>query len=123
MLSFRFKNAFLAVSMLAVLLVGSSFAAWGQSVSGQITGSVTDPSDAAVAGASVVVTNTGTGVSVSAVTNSSGVYNVPALQVGTYDISITAAGFSKALLKGFVVVADRVAAANFKLRIAGWGRD
>ena len=93
MLSFRFKNAFLAVSMLAVLLVGSSFAAWGQSVSGQITGSVTDPSDAAVAGASVVVTNTGTGVSVSAVTNSSGVYNVPALQVGTYDISITAAGF------------------------------
>jgi hypothetical protein len=118
MLSFRFKNAFLAVSMLAVLLVGSSFAAWGQSVSGQITGSVTDPSDAAVAGASVVVTNTGTGVSVSAVTNSSGVYNVPALQVGTYDISITAAGFSKALLKGFSVVADRVAAANFKLRIA-----
>jgi len=115
MLSFRFKHLVRAVSM----LMCGSFAASGQSVSGQITGTVTDPSGAAITGAKVTVTNTGTRVSVSAATNSSGVYNAPALQAGVYNISVTATGFSKAVLTGFRVVVDRVAAADFKLQVEG----
>jgi len=101
----------------ATLVLCGTPAAWGQSVSGEITGLVTDPSGAAISGAKVVVTNTTTGVSLSAATNSSGVYHAPALQAGTYDISVAASGFSKDLLKGFRVEVDRVAAANFKLQI------
>src|SRR2546430_16616746 len=61
----------------------------------QITGTVTDPSGAAVSGAQVTLTNVGQGTTRTANANSSGEYFFPALAVGSYDMTVTAQGFKK----------------------------
>jgi hypothetical protein len=59
-----------------------------------LTGRLTDPSGAAIAGAHIVFTNEATGVKTQYGTSSVGVYVAP-LPTGTYDISVDAAGFEK----------------------------
>jgi hypothetical protein len=61
----------------------------------QITGTVTDPSGAAVPGAQVTLRNVGQGTTRTANANSSGDYFFPALPVGSYDMTVTAQGFKK----------------------------
>jgi hypothetical protein len=60
-----------------------------------LTGTVTDPSGAVIAGAEVVVTNVATGMTARAETNAEGIYRVPFLRPGTYRVTITAAGFKR----------------------------
>jgi len=74
-------------------------AAWAQDT-GSITGTVKDPSGAAVAGATVVISSLDHGINRQTVTNSSGEYNQSALPGGTYDIIVTASGFKKYQAKG-----------------------
>jgi Carboxypeptidase regulatory-like domain len=84
----------LAVLVVAALLVPSLMA---QSlVSGDITGTVTDPTGAVVAGATVTAKNTGTGQTVNTSSNGSGAYRFSLLPPGTYTITASAQGFSKA---------------------------
>src|SRR5581483_7131685 len=59
-----------------------------------ISGTVTDPSGAAVPNATVTAKNNGTGVTNSAKTNADGFYTIPNLLPGTYDVTTTASGFS-----------------------------
>ena len=61
---------------------------------GQITGLVTDPSGAVVAGASVGVTNQSTSVTRMTTTNADGYYVVPSLLPGTYDVTVSQTGFA-----------------------------
>src|SRR5207248_2938096 len=60
-----------------------------------ITGTVTDPSGAAVAGAQVTVTSVEQGTGRTATANSSGEYLFAALPVGSYNMTVTAQGFKK----------------------------
>jgi Carboxypeptidase regulatory-like domain len=66
-----------------------------QAVSGNIIGTVTDPSGAAVAGAQITITNIGTNASSQITTNDSGNYTAANLAAGSYSVSITAPGFQK----------------------------
>jgi hypothetical protein len=84
-------SQYLLGSCLAVLLCLSP--ALGQTVTGSITGQVTDPSGAVVVGATVTAENTATGVKTSAKTNASGVYTIRFLPIGTYKATIEANGF------------------------------
>ncbi len=63
---------------------------------GSIVGTVHDGTGAVVSGATVTVTNVGTGVVSTRTTNDSGDYEVPALRVGQYNVVITHEGFSPA---------------------------
>jgi hypothetical protein len=72
-------------------------AAWAQT--GSITGTVKDPSGAAIPGATVVVTSPDRGITRQMTTNSTGDYNESALPEGNYDIIVTAAGFKKYQVK------------------------
>ncbi|MDQ2975208.1 MAG: TonB-dependent receptor, partial [Acidobacteriota bacterium] len=67
-----------------------------QSINGRIVGTVTDPNGAAVAKASVSVTNEGTGAERTIEADDSGTYVVPELPVGLYTISVSAANFARA---------------------------
>jgi hypothetical protein len=67
--------------------------AFGQAVSGSITGLVTDASAAAVVGATVVVKNVGTSVATQVTTTDTGYYSVPNLIPGTYSVVAEAQGF------------------------------
>ncbi|HTS34546.1 MAG TPA: carboxypeptidase regulatory-like domain-containing protein [Candidatus Solibacter sp.] len=77
----------------ALLVVAFCGAAWAQT--GSITGTVKDPSGAAISGATVVVTSPERGITRTTTSNSTGEYNESALQPGSYDIIVTAAGFKK----------------------------
>lgn len=80
--------------VLGILIVLTfSVAGWAQT--GSITGTVKDPSGAAIQGATVVVASPDKGINREMQTNSSGDYNQSGLTPGTYDIIVTAAGFKK----------------------------
>ena len=96
------------------LLVGLCFLllllpATAQTTTGSIVGTVTDPSGAVLSGASVTVTNMGTGISVKTNTDSAGNYVVSPLLVGRYSVSVEAPGFKRAVASDITVnVQDRV---------------
>ena len=84
---------------------------------GQISGVVTDPSQAAVVGAKVAIKNTGTGAARQVVTGGAGQYQAVLLDPGTYDVSVSAAGFAEAVFTGLVVNVGSVADLNVALQV------
>jgi len=91
------------------LLVVSAALASAQEVRASITGIVTDPSGAPVAGASVTVTNVAQNVSVTTKTNESGNYVTPFLAPGTYRLTVEQSGFKKFVRENIVLQAlDRL---------------
>lgn len=87
-------------ALAAVLIV---LPAAAQEFRSTITGSVTDPTAATVAGAKVTATETSTGTKVQSVSDSSGLYTLPFLQPGTYDLSVQASGFKESVRKAIHV--------------------
>jgi len=87
---------------IGLLVATFSAAAWAQDT-GSITGTVKDPSGAAISGAAVVVSSPDHGINRQTITNSTGDYNESALPGGTYDVIVTAAGFKKFQAKGVIL--------------------
>jgi hypothetical protein len=87
------------VGFLAFLFLTSGVLLFGQA-SASINGRVTDQQGAVIPNAAVTVTNAAGGVLRSTVTNTEGLYNVPALVPGTYDIKSELQGFSTTERKG-----------------------
>jgi len=92
--------------------------ALGQTVTGSITGLVTDPSGAVVVGANVTAENTATGVKSATQTNGSGVYTIRFLPIGAYSLAIDAKGFSLARVDAFPLEIDQTAKVNVALKIS-----
>ena len=82
-----------AFFLTALLLSLGLSAAVAQLTTGTILGTVTDPAGAAVAKASIAATNTGTNIRATATTGSSGEYTISELQIGIYEVEVTAPGF------------------------------
>jgi hypothetical protein len=78
-----------------------------QQIFGAITGTVKDSSGAAVPSARVTVRNTATNIQSTVQTKGDGGYTVPNLQVGSYEVSFSAAGFEKESHTNIVVQGDR----------------
>jgi hypothetical protein len=76
--------------VIGALLMGIAAA---QSTMGTITGLVTDSTASVVPDAKVVATNTATGVKAVTVSSGTGNYVIPNLQVGSYELTVTTAGF------------------------------
>jgi hypothetical protein len=87
-------------------------------ISGDVTGTVTDATGAAVPGAKVTLTNVGTNISQTASTNMAGNYRFSFLTPGTYSVSVNATGFQAAQRTGLVVVAGQPTAADIQLQVA-----
>src|ERR1700735_2762315 len=64
-------------------------------VSGDITGTVTDPSGAVVSGATVTLKSNANGSTRTSTTGSNGTYRFSLLSPGSYTVSVSASGFSK----------------------------
>ncbi|HEX6623234.1 MAG TPA: carboxypeptidase-like regulatory domain-containing protein, partial [Pyrinomonadaceae bacterium] len=86
----------LVLSLLAV-------AAFGQTNKGGISGTVLDSNGAAVTGATVIITNIGTGQQQTLTSSESGAFSATSLDPVTYSVSVEMAGFKKAVLESVKV--------------------
>jgi Carboxypeptidase regulatory-like domain/TonB dependent receptor len=102
--------------LLAVLL--SCMHAGAQTVTGSITGQVTDPSGALVVGATVTAENSSTSVKTTAKTNGAGLYTIRFLPIGTYQLTIEANGFASSNVAPFSLDIDQTAKINVALKIS-----
>lgn len=87
---FKSLRFLMALSSLLTLSVGISF---GQAISGNLVGTISDPTGAVVANAEVNATNVATSVSAVTHTNATGEYRFDNLPVGSYKITVKASGF------------------------------
>jgi hypothetical protein len=102
-------------AFIALVLLATGISLTAQSVTGTITGSVTDPTGAVIPGATVKVTETATGVSRSAVSNGAGIFSFPELQPGVYSITANAKGFSTAIRAGIELQINQTASVTIPL--------
>ena len=112
--------------ILSLLLVGivalmASHPIGAQVLYGTLVGNVTDTTGAAVVGAAVVATNTGTSVSKTAMTDSSGSYRISDLEPGTYAISVTSSTFAKVSTQGVILQGNSEQRFDAKLKPAAAG--
>jgi hypothetical protein len=100
-----------------LLLAASVSAAFGQASAGNITGTVSDSSGAPVPKAKVDLQNTATGVVTSTFSGSDGVYRLANLLVGSYNLSVSASGFTTRSIKDVVIDLNKVTTANMSLEV------
>jgi len=91
--------------------------AFAQIENGQFTGTVTDPSGAAIANAKVTISNPAIGLNVSTTTNASGNYIARELPVGSYKLTVEAPGFKTTSNTNVGINAGVIAHVDFKLQI------
>ncbi|HVB32944.1 MAG TPA: carboxypeptidase regulatory-like domain-containing protein [Patescibacteria group bacterium] len=104
-----------ATALLFLLFV--SIPTRAQTVGANLAGTVTDPSGAVIPKASINITNTGTGVTTHAVTNTSGFYIAHNLLPGTYQVTISAAGFRTGVTSGLVLTVGAQQVLNRTLNV------
>lgn len=88
-----------------------------QSVTGTITGSVTDSTGAVIPNATVTATETATGIKRNAVSNGAGIFTFPALQPGNYSVSAGASGFSTGVRAGIELQINQTASVVIPLAL------
>lgn len=108
-------RVFLVVPV-SIAAVSGSFA---QTITGSVSGTVSDASGAVVPNATITVTNVQTNVSAKTQTAGDGVYNVRFLQVGQYKVTAEAAGFQPQTLGPFSLEAGQDAKFDAKLGVTG----
>jgi hypothetical protein len=88
-----------------------------QTITGSITGTVSDPSGAVITNVKITATNVGTNVTHNALTNDTGVYNIPFLPIGQYTVSAEQKGFKKSVLGPFALEVNQIARIDMKLEV------
>jgi hypothetical protein len=114
------KNRIFIVALLMLALASIAVA---QTSLGTITGIVKDPSGALVANAQVTITQLGTNVSRSTVTNSAGIYRFEAVLLGSYKLKVVAAGFASTEATGIAVNANQTSDYDVALKMGSTGTE
>ena len=96
-----------------------ALAAFGQGDRGTITGTVSDPGGAVVAGAAVEARNVATGATYPATTTDTGNYTIPQLPTGQYEVAVTVSGFKKYVRRGLTVEVAQTVRVDVPLEIGG----
>ncbi len=93
--------------------------ATAQDTTARILGQVSDPSGAVLPGASVVVTNTATGVKTSAQTGKNGSYELNQLPIGPYQVEASQSGFTTTISPVYTLLINQSQRVDFKLPLQG----
>ena len=109
----RFLRRTLGLLLCAVFAVAMA----GAQENAEITGTVTDPSGAAVANATVTIMHMSTGTARTVQTNATGMFDFPALRIGAYDLKATSPGFKTFTTTGLVLSTAQTLRADVKLEI------
>ncbi len=100
-----------------LLCILAAAAAFGQAFTGTISGSVSDPGGATVAGAAVRARNDATGDTRQLTSNTEGLFLFSQLAPGTYEVSVEMQGFKKVVQSGVQVGVNQTVEINLKLQI------
>jgi hypothetical protein len=95
-----FPQRFLAVAIFVLVSAGIAFC---QSDRGAISGTILDSSGATVQGASITATGADTGAVYKTTSTDTGAYRISDMQLGAYNLTVTAAAFKTSEQKGVVV--------------------
>ncbi len=114
---YRFHVSLAAFVLLTTLLIPFREARAQTAATGQIAGTVSDPSGAVIGGATVTVKSTDTGFVRTVATNDSGSYVVPLLPPGRYAVTVTEPGFKTTTSTNTVVPAATSTTINLTLEI------
>src|SRR5260370_23118690 len=99
------------------IFLGSACAVVGQTETATVSGLVTDRTDAAVSGAKVRLQSVERGTVTTTTTNNAGIYVVPSVQPGQYQISMQKQGFKQVDLLGLIVNVQDHIEQNFRLEV------
>lgn len=102
-----------SISALILLFAVSAYAA----ITGTISGTVSDASGAVIPGVTVTVLNQDTGIKQTKVTDGKGFYSFPTLDVGTYTVSVSQAGFDTYVEAGIRIDANSDVRADVSLKV------
>jgi hypothetical protein len=102
-----------------ILWTACAVLALAQDTRGKISGIVTDPQAAAVAGAAVMVTNTGTGMVTRLTTNATGYYEAPLLLPGQYSVGVEMSGFKRTVRSGLTLALRDELRIDIQLEVGG----
>jgi hypothetical protein len=108
---------FLSLLFLALLMFGAAPFAGAQSTGGRIRGTVSDPSGASVAAATVTLINEATHATHDVQSGASGEYVFIEVPVGSYEIDVVQAGFKKYVRKGVALDLNQVASVDITLQL------
>ena len=109
------RNCTIALLMVLVL----PFPSLAQIVGGAISGTVRDPSGAAISEANIVLTNVETGLQRSLTTSDVGRYNIPSIAVGIYELKVSKSGFQPLARADVSVMVGQVTVVDVTLPLAG----
>ena len=101
----------------AIALTGLAPCAFGQTIDGNIVGTVFDATGAVVPDVSVTAINAGTGVKSEVTSGTNGTYRFNNLPVGTYNITLKKTGFNDADIQSLAVELNKTATANVVMRL------
>jgi hypothetical protein len=108
---------FCSISCILAVMLAATVPVWGQEVTAAITGTVTDPTGAAVVGATVTATDLERGVKTQTTTNGAGLYTFPRLPVSRYSIRVEANGFQAAVKPEVLLVLNQIAKVDMQLQV------
>lgn len=113
----------LSAVLLALILLAVVSSAPAQVLTGTLTGTVTDPTDAVVPGASVILTDSNSGKVYKVNTDASGVYTFTNLPNSTYKVTVEHTGFSRTEVDKVQVDVSQTSRINVKLEVARTGTE
>src|SRR6202011_4280886 len=112
------RERFIKLAITLVILLGFALPARlsAQVVGATVSGRVVDPSGAVTPGANVSVENVATGTTANGITNAVGLYTIPHLQTGTYDLKASAPGFATEVRSGIALTVGEELVLNLILK-------
>jgi hypothetical protein len=105
------------VLALGIIALSAALSSYSQEFRGAISGVISDPTGAAVAGAKITVTEINTGTKIETVSDGSGHYNAPFLLPGDYDIAVKMSGFKEFVRKSLHLGAGENPTVDVRLEV------
>jgi hypothetical protein len=113
------RGRIVCVYLLIILCNAVTVRGQSQITTGAIQGTVSDPTGAVIPKATVVLKHKMTGVERTVLTDEAGRFTAPLLQVGEYEITVSAPGFSQITRPGYNLNLGETLVANLEIAVAG----